>query len=94
MMYLSRFIFIFFVFIAGCNQEQPIRTYTDEQGVKHEVVKEGSGFGERLVQSAVAGAVGGAAAGAGHRLADHAINKFQERRAVRKRAKKMFGHRR
>jgi len=94
MIFLSRFIFIIFVLIAGCNQEQPIRTYTDDQGVKHEVVREGGGFGERLAQTAVAGVVGGAAAGVGHRVADHAINKFQERRAVRKRAKRMFGHRR
>jgi outer membrane lipoprotein SlyB len=49
--------------------------------VKHEVVREGGGLGEHLAQAAVAGAVGGAAAGAGHRVADHAINKFQDRRA-------------
>lgn len=93
MIFFSRFTFIFFVLVAGCNQEQPIKTYTDEQGVKHEVVREGGSFGEHLVQSAVAGAVGGAAAGVGHRVADHAINKFQERRAVRKRAKRMLRRR-
>jgi len=66
--------------LTGCNQEQPHQTYTDSDGVRHEVAHEGGGFGEHLAQAAVAGAVGGAAAGAGHRAADHAINKFQERR--------------
>ena len=67
--------------LTGCDQQQPVRTYTDDQGVKHEVVREGGGFGEHLAQAAVAGAVGGAAAGAGHRAADHAMNKFQDRRS-------------
>lgn len=66
--------------LTGCEQQQPVHTYTDDQGVKHEVVREGGGFGEHLAQAAVAGAVGGAAAGAGHRAADHAINKFQARK--------------
>lgn len=77
-----RLIFLLaFTLLSGCNQEQPARTYTDSEGVKHEVVREGGGFGEHLAQAAVAGAVGGAAAGAASRATDHAINKFQERRA-------------
>lgn len=71
--------------LTGCEQQQqPVRTYTDDQGVKHEVVRESGGFGEHLAQAAVAGAVGGAAAGAGHRVADHAINRWQDRKAARR----------
>ncbi len=66
--------------VAGCERQPATRTYTDSEGVKHEVVEERRGFGEHLAEAAVVGAVGGAAAGAGHRAADHAINRWQERR--------------
>jgi outer membrane lipoprotein SlyB len=79
--------------LTGCEQQQqPVRTYTDDQGVKHEVVKEssGGGFGERLAQTAVMGAVGGAAAGAASRATDHAINRWQERREARRASGRVY----
>lgn len=80
--------------LTGCEQHpQPVRTYTDDQGVKHEVVRESGGFGEHLAQAAVAGAVGGAAAGAGHRVADHAINKWKDRRDARRSSPRVYNAR-
>ena len=76
--------------LTGCDQQQPVRTYTDDQGVKHEVVREGGGFGEHLAQAAVAGAVGGAAAGAASRATDHAINKWQDRKAARRSSGRVY----
>jgi len=83
-------ILLLTLILTGCDQQQPVRTYTDDQGVKHEVVREGGGFGEHLAQAAVAGAVGGAAAGAGHRMADHVINKWQDRKASRGRSRRVY----
>jgi hypothetical protein len=70
--------------LLACNQEQPVRTYTDKEGVVHEVSRETSGSSggmmEHMAGAAVAGAAAGAAGAAAHRATDHAINKWQERK--------------
>lgn len=93
---MKKYILALSLVLVGCEQQrEPVRTYTDEQGVKHEVFKEssGGGFGERLAQTAVMGAVGGAAAGAASKATDHAINRWQERREARRSSPRVYNAR-
>lgn len=78
--------------LTGCEQ-QPVRTYTDDQGVKHEVVQQsssGGGMMEHMAGAAVAGAAAGAAGAAAHRVTDHAINRWQERREARRASGRVY----
>jgi len=82
---MKKILILSLLMLSGCEQQsQPVRTYTDDEGVKHEVVREGGGFAEHLAGAAVAGAVGGAAAGAASRATDHAINRWQDRKEERR----------
>lgn len=77
--------------LLGCEQQQqPVRTYTDKEGVVHEVSRETSGGGmmEHMAGAAVAGAAAGAAGAAAHRVTDHAINKWQERKEAKRYAQR------
>jgi len=74
--------------LVGCSEPAPrVHTEIKEDGTKVEYVeKQGSGGGmmEHMAGAAVAGAAAGAAGAAAHRVTDHAINRFQERREQRR----------
>ena len=83
-----------FIVVTGCEQRQQlVHTYTDKEGVVHEVSRETSGGSnggmlEHMAGAAVAGAAAGAAGAAAHRATDHAINKWQERKEVKRYAQR------
>lgn len=74
--------------LTACQPEQPkqIRTEVKEDGTKVEYVERqgGGGMMEHMAGAAVAGAAAGAAGAAAHRVTDHAINRFSERRKQRR----------
>lgn len=76
--------------LVGCGEPAPrVHTEIKEDGTKVEYVeRSGSGGGvmEHMAGAAVAGAAAGAAGAAAHRVTDHAINRFQERREQRRAA--------
>jgi len=84
--------------LTAC-QEQPqhVRTITNEDGSRTEVVEQrssGSGMLEHMAGAAVAGAAAGSAGAVAHRITDHAINKHQERRASRQSRPRTYSARR
>ena len=81
-----RFIYglLFTLVLAGCNSEPKVERYTDDKGVEHDrVYQPNGGMVEHLAGAAVAGAAAGAAGAASHRITDHAINRWHDRKAAR-----------
>jgi len=84
--------------LTSC-QEQPqhVRTITNEDGSRTEVVEQrssGGGMMEHMAGAAVAGAAAGTAGAVAHRATDHLINKHQERKAHRQTRPRTYNHRR
>lgn len=88
-----RYIILASCLILSSCQEQPqqVRTEIKPDGTKAEYVDRAGGSGggmmEHMAGAAVAGAAAGAAGAAAHRLTDHAINKFSERKEQRREAR-------
>ena len=84
--------------LTAC-QEQPqhVRTITNEDGSRTEVVEQrssGGGMLEHMAGAAVAGAAAGSAGAVAHRVTDHVINKHQDRRASRQSRPRTYSARR
>lgn len=92
---MNKAIILTALLLTGCEQQQqPVHTYTDKEGVVHEVSREtsssGGGMMEHMAGAAVAGAAAGAAGAAAHRVTDHAINRWQDRKAARRASGRVY----
>lgn len=73
------------VILGLCSCSEPVRTEVKDDGTRVEYVERDGGLMEHMAGAAVAGAAAGAAGAAAHRVTDHAINRWEERRMNRHR---------